>query len=240
MVRVARTARMLPAFDLVAAAETAGVQHPEMLQALRSCQPRGRCDHKAARVAVSHESFAAREAAISWRWCPPHATRRATEDRSKRVQAAARGTSAWPGRSVLRVGAARRVVAVGAQTDTSPHMMGRLRAYPAMIAGMLQHDDRQMRARLAYTPGSPPWVLAALPFDKEHPIEYDVARNENSPSVVLERLAWSDDHEIRCCVAENANCPPRVLEQLASDDHSFVRLAVSRVKFAAQFRTGQV
>ena len=119
-------------------------------------------------------------------------------------------------------------------------MMRHLRAYPAMIAGLLQHDDWEMRARLAYTPNSPSWVLAALPFDKEHPIECDVARNENSPSVVLERLALSDDHEVRCCVAENASSPPRVLEQLASDEHSFVRLAVSRVEFAAQFRAGRV
>ena len=233
-----RAARLLPAFDLdtTAAAAMAADRH-EMLQALRSLPPRGVCDHQAAHAAISPDSYTLRQAAVSWRLCPPQTVRQASEDRSKRVKAAARGTSAWPGRELGKPRATRQTATREASTwlDRDSYAQARVLSYrdfgtlrdvshyPGIIAGLV-HSDDETRYIAAHVP-LPLWMLAALAGDTRSDTRSAAARQPSCPPCILEHLATDPIEHLRLDVAKHPGCPPHVLETLADDTDPLVASA---------------
>lgn len=84
-----------------------------------------------------------------------------------------------------------------------------------------------LRRALAYNPGAPPILLAALVGDWDAAVRRAVARNPRTPAALLSKLARDPDLWVRQGAALNPSAPPEALRQLAAENKSCLSRAAA-------------
>lgn len=90
------------------------------------------------------------------------------------------------------------------------------------LVALAEHEDTEVRSRVAENPRIPMTLLSSLTWDSEPEVRASVAHNPNVSMAILRWLSHDESSDVRYSLAEDPTVPMCLLQELTNDANVFV------------------